>query len=90
MSVLEQDHFKFDDCTVIETVLRGHTVLWDIMQEKMPSMPRKISLTPTAYVPPNLRNVSPSSRDGTPRARPPRCSAVWAYVRTSITPSCAT
>ncbi|MDE6378181.1 MAG: ATP-binding cassette domain-containing protein, partial [Duncaniella sp.] len=34
MSVLEQDHFKFDDCTVIETVLRGHTVLWDILQEK--------------------------------------------------------
>ena len=33
-SVLEQDHFKFDDCTVLETVLRGHTVLWDIMQEK--------------------------------------------------------
>ena len=34
MSVLEQDHFKFDACTVLETVLRGHTVLWDIMQEK--------------------------------------------------------
>jgi len=34
MSVLEQDHFKFDDCTVMETVLRGHTVLWDIMNEK--------------------------------------------------------
>ena len=34
MSVLEQDHFKFDDCTVLETVLRGHSVLWDIMQEK--------------------------------------------------------
>ena len=34
LSVLEQDHFKFDDCTVMETVLRGHTVLWDIMQEK--------------------------------------------------------
>jgi ATPase subunit of ABC transporter with duplicated ATPase domains len=34
MSVLEQDHFKYDDCTVLETVLRGHTVLWDIMQEK--------------------------------------------------------
>jgi len=34
MSVLEQDHFKFDECTVMETVLRGHTVLWDIMQEK--------------------------------------------------------
>ncbi len=34
MSVLEQDHFKFDECTVLETVMRGHTVLWDIMQEK--------------------------------------------------------
>lgn len=34
MSVLEQDHFKFDNCTVLETVMRGHTLLWDIMQEK--------------------------------------------------------
>lgn len=34
MSVLEQDHFKFDDCTVLDTVLQGHTVLWDIIKEK--------------------------------------------------------
>lgn len=34
MSVLEQDHFKFDDCTVMDTVLQGHTILWDIMKEK--------------------------------------------------------
>ncbi len=34
MSVLEQDHFKYDDCTVLDTVLQGHTVLWDIMKEK--------------------------------------------------------
>lgn len=34
MSVLEQDHFKFDDCTVMDTVLQGHTVLWNIMKEK--------------------------------------------------------
>lgn len=34
MSVLEQDHFKFDEFTVMDTVLQGHTVLWDIMQEK--------------------------------------------------------
>jgi len=34
LSVLSQDHFEFDECSVIETVLRGHTVLWDIMQEK--------------------------------------------------------
>ncbi len=34
MSVLEQDHFKFDGCTVLDTVLQGHTVLWDIIKEK--------------------------------------------------------
>lgn len=34
MSVLSQDHFEFDECTVMETVLRGHTTLWAIMQEK--------------------------------------------------------
>ena len=34
LSVLSQDHFAFDDFTVIDTVLMGHTVLWDIMKEK--------------------------------------------------------
>ena len=34
LSVLKQDHFEFDECTVLNTVLMGHTVLWDIMQEK--------------------------------------------------------
>ncbi|KAA6301536.1 MAG: putative ABC transporter ATP-binding protein YbiT [Candidatus Ordinivivax streblomastigis] len=34
LSVLKQDHFAYDECSVMETVLRGHTVLWKIMQEK--------------------------------------------------------
>ena len=34
MSVLSQDHFEFDECTVMQTVLRGHSVLWNIMEEK--------------------------------------------------------
>ncbi len=34
LSVLSQDHFAFDEYSVLETVLRGHTVLWDIMQQK--------------------------------------------------------
>ena len=34
MSVLSQDHVEFDECTVMETVLRGHTTLWEVMQEK--------------------------------------------------------
>ena len=34
LSVLKQDHFEFDECTVINTVLMGHSELWSIMQEK--------------------------------------------------------
>ncbi|MDY3857534.1 MAG: ABC-F family ATP-binding cassette domain-containing protein [Muribaculaceae bacterium] len=34
LSVLEQDHFKYDDMTVMNTVLQGHSVLWKIMEEK--------------------------------------------------------
>ena len=31
LSVLSQDHFKWDQFTVLNTVLMGHTVLWDIL-----------------------------------------------------------
>jgi len=34
LSVLKQDHFEFDEYTVLNTVLMGHTSLWSIMQEK--------------------------------------------------------
>ena len=34
LSVLSQDHFKWDQFTVLNTVLMGHTVLWDIMNER--------------------------------------------------------
>ena len=34
LSVLEQDHFKYDNVTVINTVLMGHKPLWDNMQER--------------------------------------------------------
>ena len=34
MAVLEQDHFKYDDFTVMETVLMGHKRLYEIMKEK--------------------------------------------------------
>lgn len=34
LSVLSQDHFAYEDCTVIETVMRGHEILWNIIQEK--------------------------------------------------------
>ncbi len=34
LSVLSQDHFQYDDQTVLDTVMMGHTVLWDIMHER--------------------------------------------------------
>lgn len=34
LSVLSQDHFKFDAYTVLDTVMMGHSVLWDVMQQK--------------------------------------------------------
>lgn len=34
LSVLAQDHFAFDEFTVMDTVLMGHTTLWEIMSEK--------------------------------------------------------
>ena len=33
-SVLKQNHSEFDDCTVLNTVLMGHSRLWEIMNEK--------------------------------------------------------
>jgi ATPase subunit of ABC transporter with duplicated ATPase domains len=34
LSVLKQDHFAYDEHTVLNTVLMGHSILWDIMQQK--------------------------------------------------------
>lgn len=34
LSVLNQDHFKWDAFTVMDTVMMGHTVLWDIMKQR--------------------------------------------------------
>ena len=34
LSVLEQDHFKYDDNTVLDTVIMGNQRLYDVMKEK--------------------------------------------------------
>ena len=34
MSVLEQDHFKYDEFSVMNTVLMGHQPLWENMKER--------------------------------------------------------
>jgi ATPase subunit of ABC transporter with duplicated ATPase domains len=34
MAVLRQNHYEYDEVSVIDTVMMGHKKLWDIMQEK--------------------------------------------------------
>ena len=34
MSVLKQDHFAYDDYTVLDTVIKGNERLYEVMQEK--------------------------------------------------------
>ena len=34
MAVLKQNHFEFDEFTVLDTVMMGHSTLWSIMKEK--------------------------------------------------------
>lgn len=34
MAVLKQNHFEFDEYTVLNTVLKGHRQLWEVMQER--------------------------------------------------------
>ena len=34
MAVLKQNHFEFDEVTVLDTVMMGHSKLWKIMKEK--------------------------------------------------------
>ncbi|MBQ5937480.1 MAG: ATP-binding cassette domain-containing protein [Bacteroidaceae bacterium] len=34
LSVLSQDHFQYDQETVLNTVLMGHTTMWDVMKDR--------------------------------------------------------
>ena len=40
LSVLEQDHFKFDEYRVLDTVLMGHEPLWNNMKEREALYPK--------------------------------------------------
>lgn len=34
MAVLKQNHYEFDENSVLDTVMMGHTILWNLMKEK--------------------------------------------------------
>ena len=47
LSFLQQDHFKYDEYPVLDTVMLGNARLYEIMKEKKQSMQRKILQTRT-------------------------------------------
>ena len=44
MAVLKQNHFEFDEQTVLNTVLMGHKKMWDVMHKKFfnPNISRRL------------------------------------------------
>ena len=86
LSVLSQDHFAFDEFTVINTVLMGHTVLWDIMQEKdaLYAKPDFSDADGIRAAELEERN-SPSSKVGMPKAMQLPCLADWVSRKTNTT-----
>lgn len=65
LSFLEQDHFKYDEFTVLDTVIMGNQRLYDIMKEKDAIYMKKISLTKMAFAPANSKQNLPTWMDGT-------------------------
>lgn len=55
LSVLSQDHFKYDEFTVLDTVLMGHTTMWKSCKSAMNFILKQTSLTRTALKLLNLR-----------------------------------
>ena len=60
LSVLKQDHFAYDECTVLDTVLQGHSSLW-------------ISRMRTGFGLPNWKSSLPGWTDGMPRVMRRTC-----------------
>ena len=71
LSVLSQDHFAFDEYTVMDTVLMGHTTLWEVMSEKNALYEKPDSATPTVSAYRNWKRNSQRWKAGTQRATPP-------------------
>ena len=56
LSFLQQDHFKYDAYTVLDTVIMGNFRLYEIMKERRkPFTPRRILPTKTESVPASLK-----------------------------------
>lgn len=55
LSFLKQDHFKYNEFVVLDTVIMGNERLYQIMKEKTKFMQKRIFLKRTVSKPENLR-----------------------------------
>lgn len=76
LSVLSQDHFAFDECTVINTVLMGaYGTVGYHGRKRTGCILNRISAMKTAYGFRNWKRNSRNWKAGMPKAMLPTCSA---------------
>lgn len=49
MAVLKQNHYDYEDYTVLETVIMGHKRLYEVLKEKDAIYMKRISLTKMVF-----------------------------------------
>jgi ATPase subunit of ABC transporter with duplicated ATPase domains len=85
MAVLSQNHYAFDEFTVLETVMMGHKEMYAVMKEKDAIYLKEDFTMPMANVPANWKIFLPKWMDGMPKAMPLPYSAIWALKKNFIT-----
>ena len=84
MSVLKQNHFEYNEFSVLDTVIGpGNKRLYPDPGKKTRFTPKLILVMPMALRPANWRRSLPKWTAGTPRAKPPKCLPTWACSPTS-------
>ena len=84
LSVLSQDHFKWDAFTVMDTVMMGHTVLWDIMKQREELYAKEDFTDEDGLKFPSWKRNLLSLTAGMPRVMLPCCSVAWELKKTNI------
>ncbi len=72
LSVLSQDHFAFDEYSVLNAVMKGHDQLWNIMQEKDALYAKHDFSDEDGIKAAELEEKFADMEAGTPKAMPPR------------------
>lgn len=73
LSFLQQDHFKYDEYTVLDTVIMGNKRLYDIMKEKDAIYMKEDFPTKTVSAPVNSKQNLQTWTAGMPNPMLPPC-----------------